>query len=120
MSTPRQINMTREVFDQIAATYRRMARMKYRPAAPSDGFGNITVPIRELDIDQEIIDYAIAFRREENSDDYFLGCPDFGDRPALILIVEAARLLNGQDRDKAVRLLTAAAADIETRMETAR
>lgn len=113
-----QLNMTREVFDQIADTYRRMARMKYRPAAPSDGFGNITVPIRELDIDQEVIDYAIAFRREEDSDDYFLGCPDFGDRPALIFTVEAARLLNGQDHAKAARLLKAATADIESRLET--
>ncbi len=120
MNTPTQVNMPHATFTQIADTYDRMAQMKYRPAAPSDGFGNITVPTRELDIDQEVIDYAEAWRREEDSDQYFLGCPDFEDRPALILIVEAARLLNGQDRAKAARLLTAATADIESRLETRR
>lgn len=110
-----QINMPRNTFAQIADAYRRMARMKYRPAAPSDGFGHITVPIADLDIEQEVLDYAKQWRREEDSDDYYLGCPDFDDRPALILIVEAARLLNGQDRAKAVQLLTAATADIERR-----
>ncbi|MFF8895212.1 hypothetical protein [Brevibacterium casei] len=115
MTTSRQINMPRNTFTQIADTYALMARMKYRPGAPSDGLGNITVPIQELDIEQEVIDYAEAWRQEEDSDQYFLGCPSFEDRPALILIVEAARLLNGQDRAKAVQLLTAATQDIATR-----
>jgi hypothetical protein len=44
MTTPRQINVPRNTFTQIADTYVLMAQMKYRPGAPSDGFGNITVP----------------------------------------------------------------------------
>jgi hypothetical protein len=40
----------RKIFEQIAVAYRLMSeRGHYRPAAPSDGFGNITVPLRQLD-----------------------------------------------------------------------
>ncbi len=43
-----------------------MAReARYRPAAPSDGFGNITVPEDELDLDAEARAYAERWSREE-------------------------------------------------------
>jgi hypothetical protein len=44
---------------QIAAAYRRMAaEARYRPAAPSDGLGGITVPVEQLGLDAEAIRYA--------------------------------------------------------------
>ncbi|WP_313450716.1 hypothetical protein [Brevibacterium casei] len=120
MSTPREINVTAEVFEQIADTYRRMSRMKFRPAIQGDWFGYITIPAAELDIEQEIADYAEMWMQDEDSDHYFLGCPDFGDRPALTFIVEAARQLNGQSHAMTVALLKAAIADIESRKDARR
>lgn len=99
---------------QVVHTYARMAReAKYRPAAPGDGLGNITVPVAELDLKQEAEAYAEAWGREEQSMDFFLGCPSFGDRPALVFIVEAARLLNGVERKGAAHLLRMALAELE-------
>lgn len=99
---------------QVVDTYARMAReAKYRPAAPGDGLGNITVPVAELDMKQEAEAYAEAWGREEQSMDFFLGCPSFGDRPALVFIVEAARLLNGVERKGAAHLLRMALTELE-------
>lgn len=101
-------------YQQVIHVYARMAReAKYRPAAPGDGLGNITVPVAELDMKQEAAAYAAAWGREEQSMDFFLGCPSFGDRPALVFIVEAARLLNGVERKGAAHLLRMALAELE-------
>lgn len=101
-------------YQQVIHVYARMAReAKYRPAAPGDGLGNITVPVAELDMKQESEAYAEAWGREEQSMDFFLGCPSFGDRPALVFIVEAARLLNGVERKGAAHLLRMALAELE-------
>jgi hypothetical protein len=101
---------TREIFDQLAGTYRLMAgKGRYRPAAPSDGFGHITVPVRELSMDAEIMDYAAQWWGEEESREWHLGCPTFDLRPAMVLAVEAARACCGGDRELAARLLDLAA-----------
>ena len=42
--------MSPPVLDQLHSTYEHMATF-YRPAAPSDGFGHISVPIEKLDLD---------------------------------------------------------------------
>lgn len=57
--------------------------------------------------------YARAWADEEASLSYFLGCPDYPDRPALVLIVEAVRSLCGTDRADAARLLRLALAELE-------
>jgi hypothetical protein len=79
---------------QIAAAYRRMAlEARYRPAAPSDGFGHITVPLRDLDLDAEAEAYAEHWWTEEDGLSFWIGCANFPTRPAMIFAVEAARLL---------------------------
>ncbi|MGO2312563.1 MAG: hypothetical protein ACTH6A_11110 [Brachybacterium tyrofermentans] len=99
---------------QTASTYTRMAtEAKYRPAAPSDGMGTITTPLAELDLATEARTYAESWRREEKSLEYMIGCPSYEDRPALILIIEAARLLCGVERQGAAHLLRMALANLE-------
>ena len=96
----------RQVFEQIAAVYERMtAEARYRPAAPSDGFGHITVPAAELDRDAEKRDYALSWWADEDSLSFWLGCPDFPLRRMMILAVEAARACCSADRDLARKLL---------------
>lgn len=95
----------------IMDTYRLMAReVRYRPAAPSDGWGNIT---GRLDLTHESAVYAAGWHKEEEAQRYDIGCPDASDRPAMILIVEAARVLCGTDRDTAAKLLRLALKEIE-------
>jgi hypothetical protein len=102
--------------DQTRAAYRRMAReARYRPAAPSDGFGNITEPLESLDLDAEATLYARSWREQEDAQVYRLGCPDFADRETLIFIVEAARLLCGVERQGAAELLRMAADNLRAR-----
>jgi hypothetical protein len=72
---------------QIGAAYRAMAEIGYRPAAPSDGFGNIT---RETRVDEEAERYAKNFLREEDSDHYFAGCTDGRTVKAAIWTLEAS------------------------------
>lgn len=53
-----------DAHQQIASAYRRMAEeADYRPGAPSDGMGNITVPSDELDIHDEIRRFTRSFLR---------------------------------------------------------
>jgi hypothetical protein len=99
--------------DPAQAAYRRMAReAHYRPAAPSDGFGNIT---GRLNLDREARDYAADWRGDEDRRQYNLGCPSFEDRETLIFIVEAARLLCGVQRRGAAELLRMALGNLERR-----
>lgn len=106
--------MSPEIRKQIEDAYRRMAEVaKYRPAAPGDGFGNVTVPEDELDLDAEAGTYAERWWPEEDRREYTIGVPDMGDRPALILTVEAARLICGTDRAHAAKLLRMAADELD-------
>jgi len=104
------------IVDQVSDTYRQMAAdANYRPAAPSDGFGNITVPIEDLDLTSEAMRYANRWWTEEDRQDYSIGCPDFSDRPALIFTVEAARAICGVNRELAIALLELALTDLKAR-----
>jgi hypothetical protein len=89
------IALSRWKLDEIGAAYRAMAEAGYRPAAPSDGFGNITVPLPETDIDQEIRAYAERFVEEEDSDRYWAGCTHDEFLRAAVWTLEAFRLMNG-------------------------
>ena len=105
---------TADYLSQMRTTYRRMSKeARYRPAAPSDGLGNITGP---LDMAREADLYARMWRRDEDAQDYPIGCPDYHHRPALVFTIEAARLICGLDgpgRATAVRLLRMAADELE-------
>ncbi len=100
--------------DQIGCAYRRMAaKARYRPAAPSDGLGNITVPVEELVLDDEAERYARHWTSEENEGAFYIGCCNYSTRPATIFAIEAARLLCGGADDVARDLLRMALDDLE-------
>src|SRR5687768_16163445 len=80
--------------ERIVEAYKMMAKLGYRPAAPSDGFGGITVPYAELEADIEGREYARRFIAEEDTDYYFAGCTDYTFNRAAVLALEAFRLMN--------------------------
>ena len=85
-------------WDRLLQAYRAMVEAGYRPAAPSDGFGHITVPLAELDLDAEAEQYAAVFIREEDGNRYWVGLPDFRANRAFIWTLEALRLMcSGSD-----------------------
>lgn len=105
-----------EIERQIADVYRRMAvEARYRPAAPSDGLGGITVPVADLDLDAEAREYAAHWWQEEEARTYAIGCANGEDRPAMILALEAARLCctGGDGPSYARRLLTMALEELD-------
>jgi hypothetical protein len=105
--------LTRNVAEQLDRAYRRMAgRARFRPGAPSDGFGNITVPEAELDVDAECRDYAVRWAREEDSLHFFIGCCNFSTREATVYLIEAARALCGANNDLARDLLKLVAGEL--------
>ncbi len=104
-----------DCLEQIETAYRRMAEeVQYRPAAPSDGLGNITVPLEDLDLDAEARAYATDWWQQEDECVFVIGCPDYTLRLAMIYLIEAARLCcGGRDaRAETLRLLTLAAREV--------
>lgn len=97
---------------QLDHTYRQMAGF-YRPAAPSDGFGNITVPAGELDLDAECASYAESWQSEEKTGRFGIGCPSFEDRPAMVYVIEAARNICGMAPGTARKLLEMALRELD-------
>jgi hypothetical protein len=81
-----------EVLEQIMSAYRDMAE-HYRPAAPNDGFGHITVPMDALDLEAEAAAYADSWWREESALSFWTGCCAFQNRRAMVWTIEAARLM---------------------------
>jgi hypothetical protein len=104
--------MSPPVLDQLHSTYEHMAPF-YRPAAPSDGFGHISVPIEKLDLDAECDKYAQRWWQEEDSLSFFIGCCNFPTRPATVYAIEAARLMCGGDYVVALRLLSLAVQELQ-------
>jgi hypothetical protein len=112
--------MSKELFEQIASAYREMSsEARYRPAAPSDGFGNITVPAEELNLEKEAAQYAKNWWAEEDNLKFFVGCCDFQTRRATIYAIEASRNMCGGKRGDAtaLRLLKMAVKELELVME---
>lgn len=89
-----------DITEQVADAYRTLARLRYRPAAPSDGFGNITVPEHKLNLEREVMGYADHWWEEEEAGKYRIGCPHYSLRPAMILVIEAARLMCGAPKNR--------------------
>ena len=108
-----------EKWQRMAEAYRGMASLGYRPAAPSDGFGGITVPERELEVDIEGREYSQRFLQEEDKGVYRAGCTDFRSLRAAIWALEAFRLMNaGSFGGETIvpRLLRMAAEEYEREM----
>lgn len=80
--------------DRISRAYRAMAAAGYRPAAPSDGLGNITVPLEQMNLDAECISYAERWKTEEDTDHFYTGCTDGTSLVAAVWALEALRLMN--------------------------
>jgi hypothetical protein len=81
--------------EQFAKGYKILAELGYRPAAPSDGFGNITVPVAELDLEVEARAYAQAFEAMDQAMVWEAGCTDARLAAGAVLVLEAFRLMNG-------------------------
>lgn len=84
--------VTRE--DQFAKGYRMLAELGYRPAAPSDGFGTITVSDEALNLEAEARRYAEEFARMDDSQVWDAGCTHWEFSPSAVLALEAFRLMN--------------------------
>jgi hypothetical protein len=109
-------SMNRNVYGQISSAYRAMViEANYRPAAPSDVLGNITVPEEELNLEKEAADYANRWWNEEESLSFYIGSCDFQTRKATIFAVEAARLMCSGTigHPFALRLLKLAVKEVE-------
>jgi hypothetical protein len=108
--------------EQIRETYRTMAKKaRYRPMAPSNGFGNITVPVHKLDLEKESNAYVQHWWRQEEATrneckhrTFLAMCVcDYKTRPVLIYIIEAAKALCSCDNALALDLLKLAVKDLE-------
>jgi hypothetical protein len=106
--------------ERIQEAYLLMAgEAKYRPAAPGDGCGGIDLSPRELKdprlLAEEAIRYASAFIKEEDSLQFHIGVSNYSTNRALVLTIEAARLLCGAlDDERALKLLRMAASEVES------
>jgi len=106
---------------RYAEAYLRMAEeARYRPQAPSDGWGHIRLSLEQVRdrprLEQEAIDYALMFAKEEDGQEFRVGCSNFTTNRAFIWTIEAARCLaSGADGDAiALRLLKMAATDVKS------
>jgi hypothetical protein len=111
--------MSNIVIEQAASAYLKMDKQaKYRPGAPSDGFGNIT---GHGNLHKEAYVYGEQWDKSEETFEYFIGCGDSQTREALIFTVEAAKnLCAGRLGDHvALKLLKMAVRELEkTIMDT--
>lgn len=101
--------------DRYRDAYLAMAHF-YRPQAPGDGFGNVTLSGDEIAdparLQREAIDYAIGFNVEEDTHSFWVGCSDFETNKAFVWTIEAARCLASGANDEAIKLLRMAATEV--------
>jgi hypothetical protein len=109
----------RPAYYRFCEAYLAMAeRAKYRPAAPSDGCGHITISAAALAepgrLEREAGQYAAGFLEEEDNRDFRIGCSDYRTNRALVYVIEAARNLccGHAGNLTAVALLRMAIADV--------
>ena len=110
------MKLSPNIFKQISEAYRAMAdKVKYRPSAPNDGYGNITVAEDQLNITRECEQYAQHWWEQEDSRSYRIGCPDFRMRKGMIFAAEAAhQMCTGvSGLPYAIKLLKLAVKDLE-------
>jgi len=113
-----------ELTEPRASRYREayltMAReARYRPQAPGDGMGHVSLTRKQIDdpelLQREATAYALKFNEEENSRSFWIGCSDFITNRAFIWTIEAARSLAGGKPDLALDLLNMAVKDVQNR-----
>jgi hypothetical protein len=106
-------------FKRIASAYWSMAQQaKYRPAAPGDGCGWISLTTAQLAdtalLYAEAQRYAEQFIEEEDSLKFRVGISNYTTNRALVYTIEAARLLCAGEDDLALKLLKMAAVEVES------
>ncbi len=84
--------------ENYANAYIKMAtHAKYRPGAPSDGFGTILLEENELMdsnlLKKEALNYALDFSKQDNNTEFVIdGCTDFELAPITIWALEIAKV----------------------------
>jgi hypothetical protein len=106
----------KEMYEEVEVAYGLMAEARYRPAAPSDGFGTIT---GTPNLVSESLAYAQRWAEEEDKGRFFIGSCGKGNRVATVLVIETARLLcarilgGTKDNKLALRVLKTAVTVVE-------
>ena len=105
-------------FDRLREAYIAMSkRAEYRPAAPIDGCGNITLSGEVLADPQQLGKEAAHYATEFINEGYrfWIGVSDFSTNRALVYTIESARNLWGGmgSLDTAIRLLEMALAEAQ-------
>lgn len=90
--------MVKSEMQMVGEAYKAMAhRVKYRPAAPGDGFGDIFLSKKELAdpgiLHREAAKYAREFIAEEDTCRFQIGCCDHSNTTAFVYAIEAAHCL---------------------------
>ena len=104
--------------DHFRQAYLLMAKQaRYRPQAPGDGMGHVSLTRKQLTdpelLQREATAYALRFNKEENEMTLAIGCSDFCTNRAFIWTIEAARALAGGKPDLALDLLNMAVKDVK-------
>jgi hypothetical protein len=104
--------------ERFAEAYLEMAkRAKYRPAAPGDGMGNVSLSDEEArDPDRlmrEAKEYAARFLEADNATKHSIGVSNYTTNRALVYVIEAARSLCGAADSLALDLLQMAIDEIK-------
>ena len=90
--------------ERFAEAYLEMAkRARYRPAAPGDGFGNVSLSTEDLRDTERLMreakEYAVRFLEADDAGIHRLGVSNYSTNRALVYVVEAARALCGGSQD---------------------
>lgn len=105
--------MNEEIRQQIVDAYAGMVKgARCRPATPNPLDLNYTP--------EELQDYVENWWKEEEAQDFNIGCPSHEGRKALIWTVEAARLICAVAYEPALQLLKMAAEEVERAQEERR
>lgn len=104
-------------FNRFREAYLQMAKVaRYRPQAPGDGCGNVSLTDDELRdpqrLENEATEYAARFYKADGDRQHRVGCSNFATNRGLVYTIEAARALCGGADDLALDLLRMAVADV--------
>ena len=84
-----------ELVNRFAEAYVNMAEQaNYRPAAPGDGCGGISLSDEERrdpqQLKREASEYALRFMEEAEQHRFITGCSNFTTNRALVYVIETA------------------------------
>jgi hypothetical protein len=96
--------------ERFAEAYVEMAKQaRYRPAAPGDGLGHVSLSAEELRDPERLLreakEYAVRFLEADDAHKHSIGVSNYTTNRALVYVIEAARSLCGAADDVALDLL---------------